>query len=175
MSHSSRFSRKGRAQGKVSAKIQQLLNTLKRTKRKPLTEYFVEHEEEVPRKWTTIHLHSTVFYRQNIALIWEFALVIGDQWIKCFRAFSRPQRSQTWRQHHHTQLRRTTKRTSHLTVQQQRVTCHFWCTLFKLVGSVRFTAQLGSGAATIRLSNFQGNGSDGSRSEWKAVVVTKLW
>ena len=34
-----------RHQGKVSAKIQQLLNTLKRPKRKPLKEYFVEDDE----------------------------------------------------------------------------------------------------------------------------------
>lgn len=43
--------------GKVSAKIQQLLNTLKRPKRKPLPEYFVdesdatlESEAEVPHR-----------------------------------------------------------------------------------------------------------------------------
>lgn len=34
-----------RHQGKVSAKIQQLLNTLKRPKRKPLTEFFVEEDD----------------------------------------------------------------------------------------------------------------------------------
>uniref|UniRef100_A0A2C9JSA0 AMP-dependent synthetase/ligase domain-containing protein n=1 Tax=Biomphalaria glabrata TaxID=6526 RepID=A0A2C9JSA0_BIOGL len=33
------------AHGKVSAKIQQLLNTLKRPKRKPLKEYFLDEEE----------------------------------------------------------------------------------------------------------------------------------
>ncbi|KAI8487808.1 beta transducin, partial [Branchiostoma belcheri] len=33
--------------GKVSAKIQQLLNTLKRPKRKPLREFFVDEEEEL--------------------------------------------------------------------------------------------------------------------------------
>ncbi|RUS70530.1 hypothetical protein EGW08_021709, partial [Elysia chlorotica] len=33
------------AHGKVSAKIQQLLNTLKRPKRKPLREYFIDEEE----------------------------------------------------------------------------------------------------------------------------------
>ncbi|KAJ8321066.1 hypothetical protein KUTeg_002653 [Tegillarca granosa] len=40
-----------RHQGKVSAKIQQLLNTLKRPKRKPLKEYFVEEDDalEVPQ------------------------------------------------------------------------------------------------------------------------------
>ncbi|KAK3083552.1 hypothetical protein FSP39_025271 [Pinctada imbricata] len=35
----------GRHAGKVSAKIQQLLNTLKRPKRKPLKEYFVEEDD----------------------------------------------------------------------------------------------------------------------------------
>ncbi|XP_053386607.1 disco-interacting protein 2 homolog C-like isoform X2 [Mercenaria mercenaria] len=34
-----------RHQGKVAAKIQQLMNTLKRPKRKPLTEYFVEEDD----------------------------------------------------------------------------------------------------------------------------------
>lgn len=35
---------------RVSAKIQQLLNTLKRPKRRPLNEYFEDNQEEVASK-----------------------------------------------------------------------------------------------------------------------------
>lgn len=38
---------------RVSAKIQQLLNTLKRPKRRPLNEYFEDNQEEVASKCFT--------------------------------------------------------------------------------------------------------------------------
>ncbi|XP_013409759.1 disco-interacting protein 2 homolog C isoform X2 [Lingula anatina] len=41
------MSDESKSHGKVSAKIQQLLNTLKRPKRKPLKEYFVDDEDEL--------------------------------------------------------------------------------------------------------------------------------
>ena len=45
MIYSSCFDGAAPVHGKVSAKIQQLLNTLKRPKRKPLPEYFVDEAE----------------------------------------------------------------------------------------------------------------------------------
>ena len=39
---------------RVSAKIQQLLNTLKRPKRKPLQEFFQDEEEELESKFTHV-------------------------------------------------------------------------------------------------------------------------